>query len=70
MNSEKIHKCAYCGEEAHYQLKNGKWCCHEFCSGCPSLKEKNSQAIKKAHKEGRCGVYFMNEDSISRMHDG
>lgn len=70
MNSEETHKCAYCGEDAKYQLKNGKWCCHESPNSCQVNKMKNSHAIKKAHEEGRCGNFTMSEDAKNRMHDG
>ncbi len=36
------HICDYgCGKEAHYQFKNGKWCCEESWNSCPvSIKNK------------------------------
>ena len=37
--------CEYgCGQEAKYQLKNGKWCCSKSQNSCPSLKKKFSKA--------------------------
>ena len=45
--------CAYCGESASYTLKNGKFCCESHYSKCPFLKKKNSDAIKKAHSDGK-----------------
>lgn len=45
--------CDYgCGQEAHYQMKNGKWCCMPRCCQCPEIKRKNSLGMKKAYKEG------------------
>ena len=46
------HKCAYCGGEAQYQLKNGKWCCQEKFNKCPAIREKNSSGLKKAYQTG------------------
>lgn len=46
--------CEYgCGQEATHQLKNGKWICNKSWSLCPIIKEKNSKATCKAHKDGR-----------------
>lgn len=48
-------QCEYgCGQEALFQLKNGKHICSKSSSGCPVNKAKNAESIKKAHKEGRC----------------
>jgi len=33
-----------CGQEARYQLKNGKWCCSDSSNKCPSVRQKNSKA--------------------------
>jgi very-short-patch-repair endonuclease len=42
--------CEYgCGREAKYKLKNNKWCCEQFVTQCPSIKQKNSNGLKKAH---------------------
>lgn len=46
------HLCDYgCGQEAHYQLKNGKWCCSTSYNKCPSLRKKNSCGLRNAHKD-------------------
>lgn len=51
---EEIQLCDYgCGQEAKFKFKNGKVCCSEFYSQCPSLRKKNSAGLKKAHNEGR-----------------
>lgn len=42
-----------CGQEAKYQIKNGKWCCSKSPNSCPTNKNKNSEGLSKAHKEGR-----------------
>ena len=46
MEQEK-HICCYCGQEAHFQFKNGKWCCHETMNLCPQIKKIRSEASKK-----------------------
>ena len=46
MEQEK-HICCYCGQEAHFQFKNGKWCCHESMNLCPQIKKTRSEASKK-----------------------
>ena len=43
--------CNYgCGQEAKYQLNNGKWCCSESYQKCPNIRNKNSEGIKKFNK--------------------
>lgn len=40
------HLCDYgCGQEAHFQLKNRKWCCSKSWNSCPSMRKKNSNSI-------------------------
>lgn len=40
--------CSYgCNEIAHYQYKNGKYCCSESKNKCKALKEKNKNGINK-----------------------
>ena len=46
MEQEKHISC-YCGQEAHFQFKNGKWCCHETMNLCPQIKKIRSEASKK-----------------------
>lgn len=47
-----LHTCDYgCDNEAHYQLKNGKWCCSDSYNKCPEIKKKNSNGVRKAHKD-------------------
>lgn len=46
--------CFYqCGKEGTFTLKNGNACCSKTVSGCQTIKDKNSEASKLAHKEGR-----------------
>lgn len=43
--------CDYgCGNEAKYQLKNGKWCCSKHYSSCPEVRRKNSSTLLKVNK--------------------
>jgi len=38
-----IHLCDYgCGQEAKYQLKNGKWCCSENIAQCSFMRKEKS----------------------------
>lgn len=54
--------CEYgCNQEAINQLKNGKWCCSEHYTKCPINRQKNSNGIVKAHKEGRCKSDQLND---------
>lgn len=49
----KVKLCDYgCGKEANHQLKNGKWCCENSFNKCISIREKNSNSLKKSHKNG------------------
>ena len=71
MNNKNInHKCAYCGKDAHFQLKNGKWCCSDSYNKCPSIRHKNSLGLKKAYKENRCGICNLSEESLKRVKEG
>ena len=46
--------CDYgCGQEAKYQLKNGKWCCSDSHTSCPEVRNKNSKGVKIARKDGK-----------------
>lgn len=43
--------CEYgCGQEAEYQLKNGKWCCCKSQNSCPINKKKIHDGILKSPK--------------------
>lgn len=49
MNNIKI--CEYgCGKIANFQLKNKKWCCCARYNSCEAVRKKNSESLKKAHK--------------------
>jgi hypothetical protein len=43
-------KCNYCGKDAQFRLKNGKWCCKENFQSCPAVREKNSKGQKVNYK--------------------
>lgn len=45
--------CYYCGQEAKFQLKNGRWCCSEKFQSCPELKRKNSKKRKEQCLSGK-----------------
>ncbi len=47
------HVCVYCGGYADFQLKDGRWCCHEKRGSCPEIRRKNSEGCKKAYVAGR-----------------
>lgn len=51
MNDKEIHTCVYCGQEAHYQFKNGKWCCTPKMSQCPANRKRFSDKTKNAHEK-------------------
>lgn len=51
---ENIKICEYgCGKEAHFQLKSGKWCCSENFNKCESVRKRNKEGLRRAHKEGK-----------------
>lgn len=57
MKVEEKKICDYgCGRQAHYQMKNGKWCCQSSYNRCPQIKRKNSEGLKKRHKIKPCWV--------------
>jgi len=46
--------CSYgCGNPAVFVTRFGKDCCSKGSSGCPVVKEKNSQGVKLAYKTGK-----------------
>lgn len=60
----------FCGQEAKFQLKNGKWCCSEHYSSCPENRRKNSAGLKKAHKEGRMRTDQFDKDGVRNWSKG
>jgi len=46
--------CEYgCGNVANFKLRNGKYCCENHHNKCPAIRQKNSEGLKKAYKEGK-----------------
>jgi Zn finger protein HypA/HybF involved in hydrogenase expression len=57
MNNELY--CFYgCGELAKFTLKNKKPCCNKTSSKCKAIREKNSNSLKQAYKEGKKNCVF------------
>ena len=50
---EEKHFCYLCGEEANFQLKNGKWCCCQNARSCKAIKAKVSEKAKEKWEELR-----------------
>ena len=44
-----------CGQEAVFQMKNGKWCCVEMHAKCPQVRRKNTESQKGQKRHG--GAY-------------
>ena len=63
--AQKI-KCDYgCGQEAKYQLKNGKWCCSKNVSQCKIIKQKISD-LRKGALNPMYGKKMTTEDKNKR----
>lgn len=66
--------CAYCGKQAKYQLKNGKWCCSKSPNSCPQNKRKNSEKIKSLYSHSNNCILFNGKEKIcsqkSRLKQG
>lgn len=44
--------CDYgCGGEAHFQFKNGRWCCSNHYTKCPIQRKNHAIRIKKLYKD-------------------
>ena len=43
-----MEKCIYCGEDASYQFKNGKWCCSSNMNRCTAIRAKRKQKTKES----------------------
>lgn len=54
------YKCYYCGRDANYQLKNGKWCCMPSYNQCPELRRKNAEKIKSMYSKNENGDIIFN----------
>ena len=58
MNKE----CAYgCGQYGFYKMNNHKWCCSPHYNSCAAMKQRNTEGLKRAYKEGRKNNVFTDE---------
>ena len=58
MKIEGIEFCDYgCGEEAKFQLKNGKWCCGSNVKKCRVIRDKSSKTL----------IGIIKHDSIQKL---
>jgi hypothetical protein len=66
-----MNKCIYCGNEAKYQFKNGKWCCCKNQSSCPKIRKIQSKN-SSGKNNPRYGVKLSEEtkDKISKSNKG
>ncbi len=47
--------CDYgCGQEAKYQMTNGKWCCQKSFNSCPAKKTRKLEKLKIREKPEFC----------------
>jgi len=59
--------CEYgCGNEAKYQLKNGKWCCSKSCNSCLEIKRRKFTEVgkRKRNKKNALPVKLIKEISL------
>ena len=58
-----MEMCEYgCGNESKYKLKNGRYSCSEYSTQCPANKNKNSNGLKNAYRDGKKhSVFALNE---------
>jgi 5-methylcytosine-specific restriction endonuclease McrA len=55
-------ECAYgCGQYGFYKMNNHKWCCSPHYNSCAAMKQRNTEGLKRAYKEGRKKIYFTDE---------
>ena len=60
----KDKKCEYdCGQDALYQLKNGKYCCSKSWNSCPEIRRKNSEGVKKNMQLASDNKYNINSEA-------
>lgn len=54
-----VNLCEYgCGQKGMFLMNSGKWCCESHYNKCPERRKKNSEGLKRAHKEGRKGYTY------------
>jgi len=62
-------KCSYgCGNDGIFKLKNGKLCCSKNTASCPSIREKNSNGVKKARIDGKMHSFTI--DDVRKSNEG
>jgi len=55
-------ECAYgCGQYGFYKMNNHKWCCSPHYNSCIAMKQRNTEGLKRAYKEGRKKNHFTDE---------
>lgn len=60
--------CDYgCGQEAHYQFKNGNHCCNKSQNSCPIIKEKNRTSLLGKNKGKKRSSFTRNQMSKSKL---
>lgn len=58
-----------CGKEARYfSHSTGRYRCAESANSCPANRKKNSNGLKKAHKQGRVRVFTDKDREKSQAH--
>jgi len=59
-------KCDFCGQQAFFILKNGKYCCSTTSNKCPSIRKKNTKGclsyFDKLEKQGQKRTRFNYKD--------
>jgi len=59
-----MNSCFYCGKEAKFLLKNGRWCCCEDRRSCLAIREKISKSLKG--KNTGPHLYMLGNLNVSR----
>jgi len=63
-----INHCYYCGSEAHYQLKNGRWCCGKTAMNCPTNRKLVSKGVKRNYDQKKQGISSENKTIWDGIH--
>lgn len=64
-------KCDYgCGLDAKFTLRNEKNCCSKSCNQCPALRSKNTEGLKKAHKDGKMRTDHLGKEGVRNWRKG
>jgi 5-methylcytosine-specific restriction endonuclease McrA len=63
-------ECAYgCGQYGVYKMNNHKWCCSPHYNSCAAVKQRNTEGLKRAYKEGRKKNHFTDEHRAITIKD-